>query len=161
VASPEVLALDAWKPRIWKHLHDLFVRLPIGKFYRWSPDSSTGDVNFEKNAAFEITPTGFSANETSTNVGASENKRDLLREREFLTWEVLLTFKEEALTEYFDSELFKVGEHAIPMGVADDNTRIPPIWLNVAQIDFTHPPMHDASNGSFVRYTLQMIPGRI
>ena len=161
MASPEVIALEAWKPRIWKHLHDMFVRLPIGKFYRWEPESSTGEVVFEKEAAFEIVPTGFAANELSVAVGESSNRREHIREREFMTWNVLLTFSEEVLTEYFDNQLFLVGERTIPPSTAGDGERIPPIYINVTQVDLTHPPMHDASSGSVVRYTIQVIPGRI
>lgn len=161
MASPEVLALDIWKARVWKHLHDLFIRLPIERFYRWEPSGATGGVVFSKTAEFEIVPTGFSANELSVSVGDSSNTRDLQREREFMTWEVRLSFATEALTEYFDSALLKTGDLTIPQGTAADGTRIPSIFLNVVQVDFTHPPMESPSTGTQVRYTIQMIPGRV
>lgn len=161
MASPEVLALEAWKPRIWQHLHDLFMGTPIGKFYRWEPDSAGGTITFTKDASFEIVPTGFAANELTIAVGESENRRALQREREFMTWNVVITFATEVLTEYFDNELLQVGNITIPPGNTGDGERIPPLFFNVTQVDLTHPPMHDASNGSVVRYTIQVIPGRI
>ncbi|MBL4769476.1 MAG: hypothetical protein JKY94_17520 [Rhodobacteraceae bacterium] len=162
MASPEVLALDAWKARAWKHLHDVFMGSPIGKFYRWEPRAAEGTVAFEKTAAFEITPRGFSANELSVTVGQTRNKRgDVEREREVITWQVVLNFAQEALTEYFDNELFKVLNLTIPPGVAADGERIPPLYFNVSQIDLTHPPMHGSSTGTLARYTIQVIPGRV
>lgn len=158
MASSEVLALTTIKARIWKHFHDIFVGSPIGLFYKWKP--LPGGTVTESDA---IVPNSFSANVTSKAFGESENRRALMRELEFQTWQVIVTFPasaEDIITDRFDEALCNVENLIIPRGTDENGDRIPQLFPTIVAIDYSLPPTHAPSSGTVVRYTFQVLQGR-
>lgn len=154
MASPEVLALPTLKARVWKHLHDVFVRLPIGYFYSWAPKGD-GTLVSGTSPADRVTPTGFIANETAMSFEPSANHRTAKVEPSLWEWQVILTFNREVLADEMNLALCSLAALQIPSTPA-----LPHITLTMTRVETTHPPMQDPTNGSILRYSFNALIGR-
>lgn len=99
-----------------------------------------------------IQPSGIVAGESSASFEITNlNRRSFRRERTGWIWHLHLSFPRRVTCEAFEDALSS-SPHRL---AADSETGERQVLLEILEADYEHPPEHEPSSGTQVRYTLQ------
>lgn len=126
----------------------------LGPFYRVLYDATNaGRVICPTTETNRVSPLSVLTNEISALFGdPAVNRREARRERQSVTWQLIIVFPCEVATERFEDALLR-EKLVIPEGDGVDQ-----IALELASVDYSHPPRQQAESGTRVIYTVIATP---